>query len=403
MFEQNRVKSALEQKRSHFSRYFADLGVEQQRTDTVFAQFRQMTAQQIADRLIEIDVLWPGALPTAEIDEAKAMYMPFGEHWQNHREARTWALSVLYKRPSLAVDGSQITPSKEYSVPVGAVQIGWFVNEHLTAEENGTASYIKDVSFEVLPPNELGEEDNSDGGDFPNWRVNQVRFVRECEKLCDLMEAYANRPYEQRPLCFFDGSFAISFAGQLRPERARPYLRAVAELLACSRRTEVPLVGFVDSTYSQDLVTLINNLFGGADIQQSTDARLLQPTLRYWGDRSPFFICARSDQLSHNGNADFYKEISFTYINLVQGRPPARVEMPRWLVEQDRAADVIHRLCAESVVGGGYPYPIETADAVAVISQQDRERFYRLFQQFLASEGINLSMTRKMRSKLARR
>jgi hypothetical protein len=402
MFDQSRAQAALEQKRESFTRYFAELGVERQRTEALFEQFRQMTAQEIADRLAEKDNPWPGAQPTDEIDAAKEMCIGFDEQWQNHREARTWALSVLYKRPSLAVDGSQITPTKDYSVPVGAVQIGWFVNEHLTAQENGTQTYIKDVSFEVLPPAELGEEDDPGDGDFPNWRVNQMRFVRECEKLCELMESYADRPYESRPLCFFDGSFAISFAGQLRPERARPYLRAVEKLLACSQRTEVPLVGFVDSTYSQDLVTLLNNLFGGV-IQQSSDARLLDPVLTGWGARSPLFICARPDQLSINGNANFYREICFTYVNLVTDRPPARVELPRWIYEQGHVNDVLNRVRAECVVGTGYPYVIETADAVAVISQQDRERFYRLFQQFLAKEGIELSMTRKLRSKLGRR
>lgn len=403
MFDQSRAQAALEQKRANFARYFADLRVERQRTETLFEQFRQMTVQEIADRLAENNNPWPGAQPTAEIDSAHEMCIPFRESWQNHRAAREWALSVLYKRPSLAVDGSQITPSKDYSVPVGAVQVGWFVNEHLTAPENGTSTYIKDVDFEVLPPSELGDDDSPDGGEFPNWRVNQVRFVRECEKLCELMEGYARRPYESRPLCFFDGSFAISFAGQLRPERARPYLRAVQELLDCSQRTQVPLVGFVDSTYSQDLVTLINNLFGGAAIQQSSDARLLDDVLDHWGDRSPLFVCARPDQLSINGNADFYRDICFSYVNLVTDRPPARVEMPRWICEQGHADDVLDRVRAECVVGTGYPYVIETADAVAVISQQDRERFYRIFQHFLAQEGINLSMTRKLRSKLTRR
>ena len=33
-------------------------------------------------------------------------------------------------------------------------------------------------------------------------------------------------------------------------------------------------------------------------------------------------------------------------------------------------------------MGNGYPYAVETADAVAVITMQDRERFYRLLQEF---------------------
>ncbi|MEZ4639702.1 MAG: hypothetical protein R2856_32880 [Caldilineaceae bacterium] len=110
------------------------------------------------------------------------------------------------------------------------------------------------------------------------------------------MAAYAIDP-TNRSLCFFDGSFAISFAGQLRPERAQPYLRAVRDLLQCSKRTEVPLVGFVDSTYSQDVVTLINTLVCDAAIHQSSDACLFAPVLKHWGDRSLIFMCARPDQL----------------------------------------------------------------------------------------------------------
>ena len=33
----------------------------------------------------------------------------------------------------LAVDGSQIVPTTDYSYPVGAVQIGWFFNDRRSA------------------------------------------------------------------------------------------------------------------------------------------------------------------------------------------------------------------------------------------------------------------------------
>jgi len=58
---------------------------------------------------------------------------------------------------------------------------------------------------------------------------------------------------------------------------------------------------------------------------------------------------------------------------------------------------------AECVVGGGYPYAVETADAVAVISYKDQQRFYALFQQFAEREGIALTLARKAMSKQSRR
>ena len=58
---------------------------------------------------------------------------------------------------------------------------------------------------------------------------------------------------------------------------------------------------------------------------------------------------------------------------------------------------------AECVVGAGYPYALETADAVAVLTMQDRERFYWLFQEFAEREGLPLQFSRKAVSKRGRR
>jgi hypothetical protein len=116
-----------------------------------------------------------------------------------------------------AVDGSQIPPSKEISTPVGAVQIGWYINYHVAG-----GRYEKDVAFTVLAPDELGEEE---GGEFPDWRVNQQRFRGRMRAVVGVDGAFRRRG--ERPLCFFDGSFIISFVGQIRPGRAEAYLKAV--------------------------------------------------------------------------------------------------------------------------------------------------------------------------------
>lgn len=89
--------------------------------------------------------------------------------------------------------------------------------------------------------------------------------------------------------------------------------------------------------------------------------------------------------------------------NLLPGGPPARLEIPRWMVETGCAEDAVDLVRAECVVGMGYPYAIETADALAVISQQDRQRFYALFEQFAQRTGLPLTQARKALSKQIRR
>ena len=411
MFVRSVAAEALERKKGLFSSYEHDRREERKRMQGWLEEMKADSLASLSRKLDAIDNAWPGALPTAEFDRADGMCIPLGATWQNREQARRWALDALEGRPVLAVDGSQIVPTTDYAPPVGAVQIGWFFNDR-SGETDGDAGgrYEKDIAFEVMAPDDvLAPDDLTDsGGDdgvFPNWRVNQARFILECAKLCEFMERCAGRPFDRRPVCFFDGSLIISFAGQLRAGREHGYVRAVQELLACSERTRTPLVGYVDNTYSRDLVTLLAALHGlpAPAPAHINDASLLAATLPDWGDRSPFWVCARLDRLSDAGRADFYKQVCFCLARVGMENAPARLEMPRWLLESGRADEIVALVLAEAVAGGGYPYVLEAADVTAVIQQQDRQRFYRLYQDFLQEQGLALTVTRKQRSKQLRR
>lgn len=374
------------------------------------AAMQARSSREILDYLNQAGIEWPGALPTEEFDSAENLCIPFDADWVNHQAARTWAVEVLQGKPVVAVDGSQIVPTKDLNIPVGAVQVGWYINYHASGGQ-----YVKDVEFEILGPAELNEEPEEELGDSltPSWRVSQERFLREVDRLCAIIEDFADAPEEAKPLCFFDGSFIVSFAGQLRPERARPYVQAVTKLLDCSTRWRVPLVAFVDRSYSRDFVSLVDVMatahapVGPSHAEYETlrlsDAALFAPLLPGWGDRTPVFYCARADGLSMDDRAPFYTDVAFTYVRLTRDRAPARVEMPRWLVEAGRVEEVMDRVRGECVVGTGYPYAVETADALAVISAQDRQRFYGIFEQFVRQAGLALVQTRKAASKTARR
>ena len=399
MIDREKVILALERKRSQFEGYSAEQERQRALIQERLAAFLLHDCRSLSAYLEKAGITWPGALPTSELDQADHLCMAFGHLWQDHQAARAWALDVVQGHPVVAVDGSQITPTKDLSVPVGAVQIGWYINYHRSGGE-----YVKDIEFEVLAPDELDAEGDSESEHgFPDWRVNLERFRRECDKLCQLMTDFAAVADEEKPLCLFDGSFIVSFAGQMRPERARLYTQAVERLLDCSEHYRVPLVAFVDTSFSRDFVTLADLLVGGSGELSLSDAALLGQVLPSWGDRSPFFICARNDALSQDGRASFYQNVVFSYVRLAAERTPARVEMPRWLLEEGRAEPVLDLVRAQCVVGTGYPYAIETADALAVISQQDRKRFYALFEQFAAQAGLHLTQARKAASKRVRR
>jgi len=392
MFHRGKVVAALEAKADRFAGYDLELKDSLATYEEALTELSGLSRSKVDTRLAGVP--WPGARPTAEHDLHPGVVVPFQQQWTNHQQARDWAMSVLAGVPTVAVDGSQITPSKELSVPVGAVQIGWFVNPHA-----GDAAYVKDVAFEALAPDELAEEGEETFG-FPDWRVNARRFVGECEKLVEMMAAYQDAAV--KPVCFFDGSLVISFVQHMLPERQRKYVEAVTNLLEASERYRVPLVGFIDTSYANDLLAMLNVLTGKASRQRIGDGAVLRPRMS-WGDRTTAWVCARQDSVRPFGGGKYYDRVCFVYLKTTADRPPARLDVPRWLVEAGELERVVDVVRAECVVGNGYPYAVETADAVAVITMQDRERFHRVFQEFAEEAGLPLRFSSKSVSKRGRR
>jgi len=95
--------------------------------------------------------------------------------------------------------------------------------------------------------------------------------------------------------------------------------------------------------------------------------------------------------------------VLLSYLQVSGGGLPARLELPEWVLAADRQDWVFDVVRAECVVGLGYPYTLETADAVAVLTGPDRQRFFGLFQQFAEREQLPLRFSRKSTSKQRRR
>ena len=396
MLSKTHVVTALQAKQDAFQRYSVRTGRDREHYLAALADVAALGAADVEARLAGIAC--PGARPTVERIGGRSVIRPFEMHWLNHQEARQWAMGILQGVPTMAVDGSQIPPSTDFSIPVGAVQIGWFENRHLPDGE-----YTKDIHFEVLAPDEMGgREDRL--SDFPDLQVNVRRFEGECAVLVEYMQEVAGEM--PPPVCFFDGSLILSFAAQLGSELQQRYLRAIVSLVGTSEATHVPLVGYVDTSHAKDMVSMLGHVQGRPGAPHLSDGALLRGGMG-WGDRTELFRVARADGVFAQDNAylSYYDRVLFTYLQTARGNSPARLDLPAWLLADDVLLEqVIDVVRAEVAIGLGYPYAIETADAVAVITMEDRERFYRLFQQFSEREiGLPLRYARKAYSKRGRR
>ncbi|NLG28462.1 MAG: DNA double-strand break repair nuclease NurA [Chloroflexi bacterium] len=393
MLSLRHVWRALQESGDVFVHYQRDADDALQRYRALLDQLAAMSVDALRRALAGL--ARPGALPSLERTEGQSLVRTFGRQWDNHEQARAWALAALRDTPTIAVDGSQITPSRDFSLPVGAVQVAWFENPHTL-----DGAYTKDLRFEVLGPEALAP-DQTEGDTFPDLQVNLRRFELECEVLVEAMQRYRGRT--PAPLCLLDGSFVISFAAQMGPELQTRYVCSVRRLLDASEETRVPVVGYIDSSYARDLVSLLAHLENAEPPRSISDALLLGGAM-HWGDRSEAFVCARDDRVFvRQPDLDYYDRVLLVYCKTTADHPPARLDVPRWVLEAGDLDRVIDLVRAECVVGAGYPYAAQTADAAAVLTMADHERFYRALQEFAEQRGLALRYARKASIKRQRR
>ncbi len=423
MLHKGKLQSALNTKRTQFALYdgsFSDqLHLYQIALETLYRDYT--SSEQLEFALPPEDTVTAGARPTIEFDrwlvnagqqEYTGPVFPFGSEFQNHEQARQWA-ECIEGVTTLAVDGSQLLPWRDASIPVALVQVGFFINPHAQGRP-----YTKDVRMEVLSPEEIAEDpkeerdekNDQDGYPYSDMMVTLRRHLLEVETLRNQMEQCASaRKIDDpahSPVVFFDGSLVVSFALTMPGIYRDQYIGAATTLLETSERLRIPLIGYIDTSYARDIITMLRRL---DDIKQQPmlrdtkkihDALLWSGHLR-WGDRTPAMICARGDILQSYG--DFRNSVAFCYLQTTAKHPPARLEFPRWMVDDGVLEPVMDVVRAEVIAGNGYPYAIETADAVSVITMQDRDEFYAHFKAFIERQGGKFIFSTKSQSKGRRR
>lgn len=330
-----------------------------------------------------------GATVLESLSQATRGVIPCKLVWQNREQSLEWVRDRLTGITTFAVDGSQIYPGKDLSIPVALVQIGWFENPHLP-----TGGYEKDVVVDVMTPSDLQLNHR---GEPVDRRVNMRRFQMETQRLVQYISAHA---HQDDCLVFLDGSLIATFAEAFDPNSRKFYLECLLELLRTSETCRVPLVAYIDTSYAQDLTGMLQHLFELPESNAIHDAQLIGKFME-WGDRTPLFLCQRSGILSDY--AEQRDQIAFTYLKTTREGNPARLEMPVWMYEAglvDRVSDWVR---GEVIIGSGYPYVIETADQTAVLQVGDRQAFYRILQDWAEQADLDLRFSRKMVSKVRRR
>ena len=94
-------------------------------------------------------------------------------------------------------------------------------------------------------------------------------------------------------------------------------------------------------------------------------------------------------------------QVHFFYLNVDD--EVARVEIPKWVADDNNLLDLTHALVIDQCQRGhGYPVALSEAHEKAVITGADRELFWQMVETFLVGEHLPTPTSAKSRSKKTR-
>lgn len=397
----DRIAQELEDKKAEFNGDGFDKAVIDQFRDAA-KELASSIGADIVDELMEQK--YSGAIPTDEFLDEEEWIISFEESssWGSHEAVNNWSRSKLENVTTIAADGSQIDPVEEFEKPVGLVQVVSIANDHTRSRD-----YEEDVTVEVLSPEDILYTDGEGRKQIDDQEVDTKRFETEMRVLEKEIEKYGDR--DQPPVVIYDGSLLLSFTGKFDGDIQGRYAEAMSRLLAASRCHGVPVVGYISGSVATDLAKMLDNLDLVKTGQTVRDYQLLQSFTENWGDRTALFKSRRDNTLDtlhtqyRGEDYDFSDRLLFTYLDVGNGPQMDRIELPQWVVEEDLFEYVIAVIRAECGVGRGYPEILQSVDADAVISRQDRQQFLRMYQEFSDQNDIELRWNNKALSKNRRR
>ena len=318
---------------------------------------------------------------------------------------------------ALAVDGSHIDvdrhlPVQCYLINIGRVRIRYGDSPGAWLDSEPRL-YADDDSLHVF---ERG------GGRYRPLEGPLLGTMRAVEELRALAALARESDPDTPTIALIDGSLILwGLAGQAHPDFVRDallvdlFLPAMEELRELSRTRPLALASYISLPRSTDVVNALrldSSLCHYEAANCDMHCRALRPGQRPCDgvsgllDRDLFGKLLeeneRSDLFASTSSIveRYYDDHSVQFYYLNAGSELARVEVPRWVAEQESLVDLTHaQLVDQCRKGHGYPVSISEAHEQAVVTVGDREEFRIIVEDALQRQRLPVYTSEKNRSK----
>ncbi len=311
----------------------------------------------------------------------------------------------------IATDGSQIDVDRHRSARCYLLNTGSAVIRY---------GARPDASLESIPRLYSSEEDLVIAPPRPGLRPQAIegpllgikRGVEECRRLVELA---AQLPAGSDSLAVLDGSL-ILWSLEPYPEFVteallhKGFLACLEDLRKLNSDRRLAVASYISFTGSTDVVNTLRVALcphepvdcdrceaRECDVVAGVRDRELFSGVLAEGERSDLFISQSSIVRKHYGA----HETCFFYLNT--DNEIARVEVPRWVAQDESRINLCHALLLDQCRRGqGYPVALSEAHEQAVVTAADRDNFWQLVESSLVDERMTAVCSAKSFSKRTR-
>jgi hypothetical protein len=308
----------------------------------------------------------------------------------------------------IATDGSHIDVDRHKSARCYLINIGAAVLDYGTSPS---------ARLESLPQLYFGDEElviASDKGRGQLVEGPLLGIKRAVEEVKSLTALAKELPPKSPTLALIDGSL-ILWNLEAYPDFVTEALldKGFIPCLEEIRKLKIALASYISFPRATDVVNALRvaicpyeapdcdrycpNKIENCDKVAGVQDRELFIELLAEGERSALFISQSSIVQKRYGENKVY----FFYLRLDD--EIARVEIPRWVAEDEGLLNLTHSLILDQCRRGlGYPVALSEAHEKAVVTTADREEFWRVVESLMVEEKMPTPTSAKSFSKRTR-
>lgn len=294
--------------------------------------------------------------------------------WQGNPNISFPVINTTQDYQVVSVDGSQIYPDKHQGISCFLLNIGTVVLRY--GASLGGAKFSSEPSIFV---EQDFEAETSSTIDIVNCKREEFEFQKGLEQ-CLLVK----KEFPDLPLIFlFDGSLIFWHLDSKDPVLKDYFLKRYGELLQQFYEHDIAIAGYISLPKSKELVGLVRaqvSNFSASNTEALDAVKHISD-----GTVARFFLEPHTYSTvfeNHAAVSETYPQHLkpyFVYYNT--GSEIARIELPGYMVQQERIDNVMSMVANQTHKGNGYPVAIAEAHEQAVVKGPDREFFYQAIEK----------------------